>query len=262
MRYLGIFFRWRYCLALIFFIGFGHHSYSQTYLGVKAGINATKISYSSERYRKFYDTNFKIGYTVGGVFLMENKDKYGLNVEVLYSMKGKSVNSHANDYETNRANYHFIDAPIMFRVKFSPSKIKWYLQLGPEMSYWLGGKGEFTVYEADRDFVTLYPYTINFGEPQSSSEYLNTKGYSNRLQLGLAIGGGVIWPLDRGNFIALDFRYTFGHTYMGAYEGASIPNIGLVDNMEHTNNVASISMVYYFDILEKFRLSKNKYQKK
>ena len=262
MRSIGLSFHLRYCIAIVLFMGFAGRSYSQTYLGVKAGINTTRISFNSERYKKFYDTNFKLGYTVGGVFVMENKDKYGLNVELLYSMKGKSVDSHANDYETNRANYHFIDAPIMFRVKFSHSKIRWYLQLGPQLSYWLGGKGEFTVYEADRDLVSSYPYTINFGEPQSSSEYLNTNGEANRMQLGLGIGGGVILPLDRGNFLALDFRYTFGHTFMGSYESASIPNIGLVDNMEHTNNVASISVVYYFDILEKLRLSKNKYQKK
>ena len=59
----------------------------------------------------------------------------------------------------------------------------------------------------------------------------------------------------------LDLRYTLGHTYMGGFESGSIPNIALVDNFEHTNNVFSISAVYYFDILEKSRLSKNKYRK-
>jgi hypothetical protein len=49
---------------------------------------------------------------------------------------------------------------------------------------------------------------------------------------------------------------------MGGYESGSIPNIGLVDNFEYTNNVLSVSAVYYFDILEKMRLSKNKYRRK
>ena len=84
---------------------------------------------------------------------------------------------------------------------------------------------------------------------------------ANRLQLGLALGSGFTWDLKNGNYISLDLRYTFGHTFIGGFESASLPNIGLVDNMEHTNNVASVSAVYYFDIREKARLSKNKYRK-
>ena len=251
------------CVILVaILIGITGRSSAQTFLGLKAGANATRIKFDNEVYRDFYDTNYKPGFSVGGVFLMENKEKYGLNVEFLYSVKGKSVDSRANDYLSNTANYHYLDLPILFRIKFNQSKLKWFLQLGPEVNYWLGGKGEFAVYEPDRDVISKYAYTINFGEPISSAEYLNVHGESNRLQLGLSIGGGFSWKLDRGNYLLLDLRYTFGHSYMGAYESASIPNIGLVDNLEHTNNVASISLVYYIDILEKLRLSKNKYQRK
>jgi hypothetical protein len=251
----------KYVISVAVLIGITSRSSAQTFLGLKAGANATRISFDNEVYKDFYDTNFKPGFTVGGVFLMENKEKYGLNVEFLYSVKGKSVDSYANDYLSNRANYHYLDFPILFRMKFNESKLRWFLQLGPEVSYWLSGNGEFEVYEPDRDVITKYKYTINFGELKSSSDYLNMPEGSNRLQLGLAIGGGCSWKLDRGNYLLLDVRYTFGHTFMGPYEGSSIPNIGLVDNMEHTNNVASVSLVYYFDILEKLRLSKNKYHR-
>jgi len=234
------------------------NGYAQLFFGLKAGANATNISFESDVYKKFYDTNYKPGFTAGAVFLIENKEKYGLYTEFLYSVKGKSIDSHANDYETNNAYYHYLDFPIMFRIKFKQPKFNWFLQLGPELSYWLGGKGAFEVYEPDRDVYTSYEYTVNFGEQKNTSDYLNVEE-ANRMQLGLAIGGGVTWDLKNGNYISLDLRYTFGHTYMGAFEGGSIPNIGLVDNLEHTNNVASISAVYYFDIMEKIRLSKNKY---
>ncbi len=250
-----------YVILFIVLAGASSNVNAQTFIGLKAGGNATKISFDSEVYKKFYDTNFKPGFTIGGVFFMENKEKYGLNVEFLYSVKGKSVDSHANDYMSNTATYQYLDFPILFRMKFNESRLKWFLQLGPEVSYWLSGRGKFKVYEPDRDVITTYEYTVNFGEPISSSEYLNVEGEANRVQLGLAIGGGFTWKLERGNYLSLDLRYTFGHTFMGPFEGASIPNIGLVDNLEHTNNVASISAVYYVDILEKLRLSKNKYQR-
>ena len=248
--------------AYLFLTCFSNLAFSQTFFGFKAGANATKVSFDSEVYKKFYDTNFKPGFTAGAVFLIENKEKYGLYTEFLYSMKGKSVDSHANDYKSNRANYHYIDVPVLFRVKFKQPKFNWFLQLGPEVSYWLGGNGEFEVYEPDRDVITTYEYKINFGEPKNTSDYLNVQGGSNRLQLGLALGGGITWDLKNGNYLSLDLRYTFGHTFMGDFESGSIPNIGLVDNMEHTNNVASISAVYYFDIMEKIRLGKNKYRRK
>ena len=84
---------------------------------------------------------------------------------------------------------------------------------------------------------------------------------ANRVQVGFAFGGGLIWDLNNANYIALDVRYTIGHTYMGGYESGSIPNIGLEDNFEYTNNVLSVSAVYFFNILEKAKLSKNKYRK-
>jgi len=77
--------------------------------------------------------------------------------------------------------------------------------------------------------------------------------------LGLCFSGGMTWKLKNANYLAVDVRYSMGHTYKGGYESASIPNIGLVENFEYTNDVLSASLVYYFDILEKLRLSKNKY---
>ena len=248
-------------MAALFLVFLSNRLEAQIFFGFKAGANATKISFDSERYQKFYDTKYIPGFTAGAVFLIENKEKYGLYTEFLYSVKGKSVESHANDFETNKANYHFLDFPVLFRIKFEERKFRWFLQLGPEIGYWLSGKGAFTVYEPDRDVITTYNYTVNFGERKNTSDYLNVDE-ANRLQLGLALGGGFLWDLKNGNFVSLDLRYTFGHTFMGGYESGSIPNIGLTDNLEHTNNVASVSVVYYFDILEKVRLSKNKYRKR
>jgi len=68
------------------------------------------------------------------------------------------------------------------------------------------------------------------------------------------------WKLKNANFIALDFRFSMGHTFLGGFEKASLPNIGIKENFEQTNNVLSASFIYYFDILEKIRLSKNKYK--
>ncbi len=234
-------------------------AYSQSYFGLKAGLNATRVSYVDEVYKEYYSPGVKPGYTGGLVLFLEHKKKFGLYTEFLYSMKGKYVESDANDYESNTATYNYLDFPILFRVKFNHKKAGLYLQFGPEFNYWLGGKGTFKVYEPDRDTYTYYDYKVNFGEPVYETEYLNTPD-ANRLQLGICVSSGMTWEMKNANFLALDVRFSMGHTFQGGYETASLPNIGIEENFEYTNNVLSTSLIYYFDILEKARLGKNKYK--
>ena len=201
-------------LILLLTSFFHFEAYAQTYFGFKAGVNASKAYFDNEVYEKYYSTKVKPGFTAGAIFLIENKKKYGLYAEFLYSQKGKIVESTANDYETNTATYQYLDFPVLFRLKFDQAKIGWYLQLGPQVSYWLSGKGSFEVYQEDRDITVNYDYTINFDEPKRSSEYMNVTD-ANRTQIGLAVGGGVIWDMKSANYLLLDMRFTFGHTYMG-----------------------------------------------
>jgi hypothetical protein len=234
---------------------------SQAFLGLRAGANANKIAFDNEIYKKFYDTGFRFGYTGGVVFLYEAKEKYGLYTEFLYSQKGKYIESRANDYLTNVADYQYFDMPVLFRVRFKQPKFDWFLMLGPEFNYWLGGNGAFEVYDPGRDEITRYEYEINFGETSGSSDILNVEE-ANRLQISFSVGAGFVWKLQNANYVSFDMRFSLGNTYIGGYQNTSIPNIALVDNLEYTNNILSLSAVYYVDILEKLRLSKNKYRKK
>jgi len=249
----------RFILIITLLVVIITNANSQSYFGFKAGLNATRVSYVNEVYKEYYRPGVKPGYTGGLVVFLEHKNKFGLYTEFLYSMKGKYVESDANDYVSNSATYNYIDVPILFRVKFNQKKAGWYLQFGPEFNYWLGGKGTFKVYEPDRDTYTNYDYKVNFGEPIYESDYLNTTD-ENRLQLGICASAGMTWEMKNANYLALDLRFSMGHTFIGGYETASLPNLGIEENFEYTNNVLSASFIYYFDILEKARLGKNKYK--
>ncbi len=236
-------------------------AYSQSYLGLKIGANATKASYGDSGYKDLHSSKYKPGFTGGLVYIMMNKKNFGLSAEVLYSQKGKSIDSDDNLYETNKATYHYIDVPVMFRYKFKQRRFDWYVQLGPELNFWMGGKGTFGVYEPDRDIIIEYDYTINFRNQEFATDIMNVES-ANRTQIGVAMGGGMNWELENGNNLAVDFRFSLGNTYLGGPDGGSIPGLGLKDNFEFSNNVLSVSVIYYFDILEKARLTKNKYQKR
>jgi hypothetical protein len=234
--------------------------YSQIYLGLKAGGNATKSVFEDEEtYNNFNESFFKPGFTAGGMFYIENKKRYGLCIEALYSVKGRKVESKANSYEKNSATYSYLDFPLLFRVNFPTRYFKWYLNAGPEVNYWLRGKGAFEVFDASRSVTTVYDYEVNFGEPKTSLDYLNVSE-AERLQFSFAFGGGFIWELKSADYVSLDFRFSLGHTFMGDRAGSSIPNIGQTENFESTNNVISVSGVYYIDLMKKMTFWKNKYR--
>ncbi len=236
-------------------------AYSQSYLGLKAGVNATRAAFGDSEYKDLHSSQYKPGFTGGMVYIMHNEKNFGLTAEVTYSQKGKYIKSDDNVYETNKATYHFIDIPVMFRYKFKQRRFDWYVQLGPELNFWMGGKGTFSVYEPDRDIIIDYDYKIDFGNKEFASDIMNVEN-PNRTQIGVAMGGGMSWDLENGNNLALDFRFSLGNTYMAGPEGGSIPGLGLVDYFQFSNNVLSLSAIYYFDILEKAKLTKNKYNKK
>ncbi len=242
-------------LITVFIFATSVEGMAQLFAGFKAGGNATWPSFNDDAYKRFHTSSVKPGFSAGTFFIIENEKKYGLYIGASYALKGKKVKSTQNEYEVNEATYNYLDFPVLFRVKFKSQYFEWYLNGGPMISYWLGGHGKYSVYDPNYAVVNTYNYKINFNEPQFDSETLNVSG-EERVQFSFAFGGGIIWPLKKADFLALDFRFDLGHTFLGKSDGASIPQIGLEDNFEYTNNVLNVSLVYMIDIYEKVKFIK------
>ena len=170
------------------------------------------------------------------------------------------MKSSQNDYKDNKATYQYLDFPVLFRAKFKNRYFDWYLNGRPLISYWLGGHGEYEVYDPDYNVINTYPYKVNFGEPSGDVEMLNVSG-ENRTQFSFALGGGFMWPLKHADFVGLDFRFDLGHTFLGSKDSNSVPSTGLEDNLEYTNNVLNVSVFYMFDIYEKTKYVKRSLHK-
>ncbi len=247
---------------LFLLIGISLSCYSQIELGVRLGANASRSVFDDNVYKKFNDSKYKIGYQAGIVAVFENnkKDKYALLTELYYSKIGRKVSSSGNEFTANTASYNYLHMPIMFRMRFKTNYFDWYMSVGPQISYWLGGKGVYEVFDPNYQLITSYDYVINFDEPIDDFGYMNMLDEYNRWQLGLSVGTGILLELNDADRIALDLRYYFGHTYLGEKEGGYIPNSGLDDNFESTNQSLELSVMYTFDIYQKARYVKNKYK--
>ncbi len=230
--------------GVLFFL-FVDHAEAQVFIGLKAGTNIGKNVYENEVYKKYHESIWTPGFTGGVVLNVERKKKYGLSIEMLYSSKGRTVNSTANDYEKNSATYSFLDFPVLFRYYFIQHHSRWYINAGPELNWWLSGKGYIDVYDQEQGTVT-YDYQINFGEPKGSYDYMNVTD-PRRIQVSVAVGAGFQWELKNSDYIGLDFRASFGQSYWGPYDGGEIPSVAITDNFEFTNNLIELSVVYVID---------------
>lgn len=242
------------------FVFFYDLASAQIEVGIKLGSNVAKSVFDDEGYNRFNTSKYSIGFQGGFIFVMENpkNDKYALQTELYYSQIGRKVeSSNRHDFTTNTAKYHYLHLPVMFRMRFKTQAFDWYLILGPQVSYWLGGKGVYEVLDASRDVINSYNYRINFGEPLMEDDKMNITD-ANRIQIGLNIGLGWYHELNDTDRIAAGIRYYFGHSYMGEYDGGEIPFLGRYDNFESINQWLELSVFYAFDIYQKTRVIRKK----
>ena len=114
-------------------------------IGLKAGFNTYKSRFNFKEDEDIFDQKVKMGFQIGGAFDMPLKEMIHFYSELYYSHKGKKTLILESGL-TNDATYHFIEMPILVRLKFNAGKVpsgplKWHFDIGPSISYWISGKG-------------------------------------------------------------------------------------------------------------------------
>jgi hypothetical protein len=220
-------------------------------IGPKIGANVYKSRFQFSDDEQVFDQQTKFGFQVGGTIDLPLKEMIHFAAELYYSNKGKKTLI-TDTGLTNDAKYHFLEAPILLRFTFNAGRVssgmvKWHLDIGPTISYWLGGKGNLY---ADGPTVE---YKIEFGEVPATSAESNKMYISNanRWQWGLVAGAGVNYPIYKGQVVFIDIRAAFGGTNLGKHDSEAIlvPQIlGFSDSMNVRFLEFSISAAYTFEI--------------
>lgn len=250
-------------LSLIFVIS----AQSQYWFGPKVGLIYNDHIYQVEAYEKDTfnipnDFNFQGGFALA----YTATDMFSAYGEIVYERVGKTiknqgVNGEEDGEEVNvQMTNHFLSIPVMFRVTIGKGYLKYYANGGPRLSYWLAGKGthdleandEPAIYGRDEDGNALpYPFEVTFNSAKADDLINELVKNPNRLQFGLAIGGGMLFDLPNGSRIMLDARYTWSHSNMAQnseLDGNIYGSPGDVDyyreNWEYSRNYASISIGY------------------
>ncbi len=249
----------RSCLSIIILIFLGFSTQAQTYLGARLGPNMSRSAFSDKVYNSYNQSLFSPGFTGGIMVINETSDLVGIQTDISYSMKRRFVKNSSNDFQTNKATYHHIDMPILFRLKFKSRNLSYYFLGGPELSYWLAGNGRIGTFDFNDGFTTNYDYDIRFsGEPDLRTSLVVNE--PNRFHIGLSAGVGWSFSINDVDYFGVEVRYTMGHTNLGAESGGETP-AGVIENFESTNRVFSVTGIYYFNMRERFKVIRRKMAK-
>lgn len=224
-------------------------------IGPKIAVNVYKSRFQFSEDEQVLDQQMKYGFQVGGTYDMPLKEMIHFAAELYYSHKGKKTFI-TDTGLTNDATYHFLEAPILLRFTFNGAKVssgtlKFHFDIGPTISYWLGGKGNLL---ADGPSTE---YKIVFGDVPSTIPPVGTEGTklyisnANRWQWGLTAGVGVNYPIYKGQVVFVDIRAGLGGSNLGKHnsEANIVPQIlGFSDSMDVRFLEFSLSAAYTFEI--------------
>ena len=250
------------CILLLLAAG---TAVAQFRVGPLAGVSLSRFVYEDDAYSDLFKTRFKPGFQLGMVLNYRVNKLYSLHTEFSYLKKGIDVRYEDEIVKIqNNAGFHYLSAPVLLR--FSTHKIvkkqhlELYVNIGPEVNYWLGGSGVLTTTEPAL-FVkeNILPYKVSFSEEQEFGRHMVVKEPS-RVQMALGAGGGFIFDLGRSQNFAVDFRASFGvgKSFHGKQEGGQYGLDLYAENLQGVHHTLSITASYLADVDLNFIFRKGK----
>ena len=220
-------------------------------LGLRAGGSVNWASFRDKYQKDTFSIKPSLGFTVGALVGFPLKNNYSVIIEGGFSQKSRILKDDDGQLE-NHSTYKFADGTLLLRKSFRfelgkdiPSE--WFFNIGPEVGYWLSGKGYFTA------GGPKYPYQIEFDNtPDGDMNYLYYNS-ANRMFFGLVLGVGIKAPLKNNTSITTELRFTSGHTNLGRNRNEYHPRewyaslLNYNDTLRMNQKVISISVAYTLD---------------
>jgi hypothetical protein len=146
--------------------------------GVKAGLNMANLSGDD-----IQNTKIKMG-AIGGAYLCYNINEFfGIQPEVLFTMKGAADNTAGSDA---KLKFSYIEIPLLFKVNLpTEGKIKPNIYAGPALGFLMSAKAE------------------------AGGQSIDVKDGVKSTNFGLVAGAGVGYEMEKG-LIFLEARYEIG----------------------------------------------------
>lgn len=233
-------------LLVVLLFSMSFISYGQKYsMGARVAPCLIWPSFGDKDEKQTFSRGLIPGFSGSLLVSFPLKKNFDLFLEGGYSRKGRKLKFN-NDEWTNRSTYNFIDLNMLLRrsYKFKLDKDVpsfFFFNLGPEVSYWLSGKGKTIVTDIG------YDYTIVFNKPPDGDFKKMYMNDVNRWLFGIGLGVGLKAPVSKNQYITTELRFSSGHTFLGKKDSSHIEILTYQDTMLTNLKAISLSVSYSLD---------------
>jgi hypothetical protein len=197
---------------------------AQILIGPVVGPQVSWVSYDDKDSKALYSRKPVYGFHAGLGLSFRVHKRFFLHTAFLYSTKGKTLEGKEDKLLRFKANYRYIDVPMVYTVEFlhkvgKTKQYKFFFGIGPNVSYWLGGKGYLENTQLSEMLVDRIDYKMVFDRDENdyADNEMNVTG-ANRLQLGLNIATGFAFEPLGYQKIMVTLRYEAGHSFLSPEE--------------------------------------------
>lgn len=245
MRFYGTVFS-----VLLGVILFSQKSYAQLNIGARLGGQISRTDFDVAIDPDSLTQRIRPGGSVGLIVEYRISDLFHVRTELNYSLRGRQLN---DDRYINviRSYNSFLDVPLMVGISWGDNPTYFYVHGGPNISYWLGGFGNFTSDELTELNMTKHRYQVKFrpltGDGSEEDSFVYT-GEVNRLQFGFDIAFGARFDLYKNQQIATELRLTIVQSNLGETYGQSPFLLTFRDHYNAAYQNLNFSVIYFFDL--------------
>lgn len=235
-------------------------SQAQFWFGPKIGTQIIIPQYQADAHADSFKVSNKVNWHAGIAMDYSTEGHFEVHTEIVYARlnnRTKAKSLFPDQGLDSKTVNHFLTAPLMARVVFMQnSRFKVFVEAGPRLSWWLGGKGSIVSDETEEN-ASVLGEAVDFDilflkedmEDVNPSDYNNklivTK--PNRLQYALDFGVGWLFDISPTQRAIVDAKFSWAHSNMAFNEGVAFSNIQEYhEDMEYRSHMLMISVAYMF----------------
>jgi len=216
-------------ILFILFLFAAGNLFSQFSIGLKSGINFSKVRYEDKAIQQSFgktSVNNRVSTNEGLIFELFMGKVLAIQSEITFSPKGFT---YIQPVLQGFQKFYYSQIEIGGKVDIKiDSKTRYYLLVSPYVAYWMWGKKMQTDLKTGDVFESKFVFTgIDGGW---DFEY-------NRLDAGLILSAGLKRKNKKGDFVVWNFKYEFG----------MVPNSKQIA-VSTLNRVISLNLAYLFEL--------------
>lgn len=194
---------------------------------------------------------------MGGFIIFPLKHRTSFQVEGGFSKSGRSWTYKPNSSKWT-STYNFIDLSMSLKRSFTlrifrnvPSE--WYIGAGPNINYWLGGKGKWVPHlgpDTPPGIISNFKVVFDNPNPPLGSHLTNIYvNRENRWLYGINLSIGTSWTTLKNQRFFTELRLMWGQTYLGKKDSELLGSPEAAPQMSLKCNLKtlSFSIGYIFD---------------